>query len=208
MVKAIILTNIIEGLPQSELEKYLKNIQGVAGNYNMVITGAVIDRSNGENPYFSETIDILEEQLADERFDVIVLDDTYDYEMSESYVKLSEWADSYNISIFHFEDNDIYMPDSNDDFDFDDVPFEVFELKRDDAENKFFGDFTSGIAEICNSFRDHMKEMPFCVKCNETTAFIFQLSQAAGVLLQQADDMEKELNSELAAARKKAKKSK
>lgn len=125
MNKAISITNTPEGTPQDELNQHLKKIQKVSGKYNMIITGAVVDRSNGEMPYINETFEVLEEQLITDRFDVIILDDTFDYEMSEAYVLLSEWADANNISIFHFEEDDLYMPDSNEKFDYADVPFEV-----------------------------------------------------------------------------------
>lgn len=207
MVNAFLVTNLTEGLSQDVKEKYLQNMQQTAGKYNFRIVGAVIDHSDGEFPFFNEVLELLDEVISTGQCEAIILDDSYGYVMSESYEKLSELADSYNTAIFHYEDNDIYMPDQNDDFDYDEEPFEVFELTVDEEPaGDWYGTFSEGISVICNDFKKHVADMPFCEKHREMRSFVDGMLGAARVLIEESDAMQDEMREELEVLKKKTKK--
>lgn len=206
MVNAFLVTNLTEGLPHDVKEKYLQNIQQAAGKYNFRIVGAVVDHSEGEFPFFNEVLELVGDVISSGQCDAIILDDTYNYETTESFEKLTELADSYNTAIFHYDDGDIYMGDPNDDFDYDEEPFEVFELSVDDKSDKGWHEsFTEGIAAICDDFKEHLSDMPPCVRHREMHSFVNGMIGAAEVLIDEATKMQEQMMSEVEAVNKRKK---
>lgn len=128
----------------------------------MFVAKAIIDHSDGVEEYFDEVVDLVEELVISAECDVIVLDNSFGYEMTEEYKRIKKMADEYNVSIFHYEDMALYMSEENEHFDYDSVPFEVFELKLEDEDL-----FAAGILEACHSFEEKVKDFPLCER-NDT----------------------------------------
>lgn len=209
MNNVFLVTNLPEGLPREEKESYLQRVQKVAGKYNFRIVGAVIDHTKGELPFFNDVLALIGDVISSAQCDAIILDDSYGYVMTESYEKLSKLADSYNTSIFHYEDGDIYMPDPNDDFDYDEEPFEVFELEIDDEpEENWFGSFSEGIGVICEDFKNHVADMSPCERHREMHLFVNEMIGIVEILIEEASKMQEQLMDEVKGMNKKTKKRK
>ena len=207
MNNAFLITNLPEGLPREEKESYLQKVQKAAGKYNFRIVGAVIDHTKGEFPFFNDVLALIGDVISSAQCDAIILDYSYGYVMSESYEKLSELTDSYNTAIFHYEDDDIYMPDQNDDFDYDEEPFAVYELTVDEQPSgDWYGTFSEGISVICEDFRKHVANMPFCDRFREISSFVDGMLGAAKVLINESDAMQDEMREELRVLKEKTKK--
>ena len=205
MINAMILTNVTEGRSREEMSEYLQNIQQIAGKYNFRIVKAVVDRSGGEEPFLTEVFSLIDDMIASAECDVVILDDTFGYDTTDSYGRLKDLADGYNISVYHFEDNEIYMPDENDDFDYDAVSFEVFELafnkecdKDDDYES-----FAAGIVEARQLFEDRVNSLAPCERHDAKLQYARVMINAAKVLLEQADDLQNDVKVEIKDAIKK-----
>lgn len=209
MVNAFLVTNLIEGLHQEEKEKYLQIIQKAVGKHNFRIMGTIIDHSEGEFPFFGEILELLGDVISTGQCDAIILDDTYNYDATKAYERLSELADSYNTAIFHYEDGVVYMGNPNDDFDYDEEPFEVFELEIDDEpEENWFGSFSKGIGVICEDFKNHVADMPPCERHREMHSFVDGMIGIVEVLIEEASKMQEQLMDEVKRMNKKTKKRK
>ena len=207
MNNVFLVTTLPEGLPREETESYLQRVQKVAGKYNFRIVGAVIDHTKGEFPFFNDVLALIGDVISSAQCDAIILDDSYGYVMSESYEKLSELTDSYNTAIFHYEDDDIYMPDQNEDFDYDEEPFSVYELTVDEEPScDWYDTFSEGISVICEDFKKHVANMPICDRFKETSSFVDGMLGAARVLIEESDVMQDEMKKELEELKKKTKK--
>ena len=209
MNNAFLITNLPEGLPREEKESYLQKVQKAAGKYNFRIVGAVIDHTKGEFPFFNDVLALIGDVSLSARCDAIILDDSYGYVMTESYEKFTELANSYNTSIFRYDDGDIYMPDPNDDFDYDEEPFEVFEVAIDDEpEENWFDSFSEEIGVICEDFKNHVADMPPCERHREMHSFVNGMIGIVEVLIEEAGKMQEQLMDEVKGMKKKTKKRK
>lgn len=205
MINAMIVTNVTKDLSQEEMSRYLQNIQQIAGKYNFRIVKAVVDHSGGEEPFLTEVFSLIDDMIASAECDVVILDDTFGYDTTDSYSLLKDLADGYNTSVYHFEDNEIYMPDENDDFDYGMVPFEVFELafKKECDKDNDYESFAAGIAEARQLFEDRVNSLAPCERHDAKLQYARVMINAAKVLLEQADDLRNDVKVELEDAIKK-----
>lgn len=196
MVKTMILSNVPESMKECDMKKHLQSIQKTVGGYNMFVAKAIIDHSDGVEKYFDEVVDLVEELVISVECDVIVLDNSFGYEMTEEYKRIKNMADEYNVSIYHYEDMALYMPEENEHFDYDSVPFEVFELKlADEEENDDL--FAAGILEACHSFEEKVKDFPLCERNDAKLRYADRMIRVADVLLKQSEDMQNRVRTEL-----------
>ena len=205
MINAMIVTNVTEGRCREEMSEYLQNIQQIAGKYNFRIVKAVVDHSGGEEPFLTEVFNLIDDMIASAECDVVILDDTFGYDTTDSYSRLKDLADGYNTSIYHFEDNEIYMPDENDDFDYGMVPFEVFELafKKECDKDDEYKSFAAGITEARQLFEDRVNSLAPCERHDAKLQYARVMINAAKVLLEQADDLQNDVKVEIEDAVKK-----
>lgn len=205
MMNAMIVTNVTEGLSQEEMFEYLQNIQKIAGKYNFRIVKAVVDHSDGVEPFLAEVFSLIDDIIASAECDVIILDDTFGYDTTDYYNRLKDLVDSYNTSIYHFEDNDIYMPDENDDFDYDTVPFEVFEFAfiNECDEDDDYESFAAGIVEARQIFENKVNGWTPCERHDAKLQYARVMINAAKVLLEQADDLQNKVKVEIEESLKK-----
>ena len=69
-------------------------------------------------------------------------------------------ADVYNTPIYHFEEDEIFMSEENQDFDYDNVPFEVYEMKVFDTPEEFALDqFADEIEEVQKEVDKNWEEL-------------------------------------------------
>ena len=205
MINAMIVTNVTEGLSQKKMSEYLQNIQKTAAKYNFRIVKAIVDHSGGEKPFFTKVFNLIKDIITSVQCDAVILDDTFSYDTTESYNHLKKLADRYNTSIYHFEDNQIFMPDENNDFDYGTIPFEVFELAFTDEcdEDDDYDSFAAGITEARQMFEDKVNDWAPCERNDAKLRYAKGMINAAGLLLEQADDMQNNVREELEKALKK-----
>ncbi len=184
MINVMIVTNVTEGRSREEMSEYLQNIQQIAGKYNFRIIKAVVDHSGGEDPFLMEVFSLIDDMIASAKCDVVILDDTFGYDTTDSYSRLKDLVDGYSISIYHFEDNEIYMPDENVDFDYSTVPFEVFELvfKNEGDEEDDYESFAERIAEARQLFEDRVNSLAPCERHDAKLQYVRVMINAAKVL--------------------------
>lgn len=152
MIKGLIVTNIMEGIPQRDVESHLKLIQTVAGKHNICIANAVIDHSKDQEPFMTNTLDLIEDFICDVDCDVIVLDNTFGYEFTKTYLDIKKLADICNMPMYLYEDGKLHMSEENENFDYDSVPFEVYEMKFADSDEYSYVEVLEKVKEICTSF--------------------------------------------------------
>ena len=129
MIRAMIVTNMKKGFSKREVGKYLQNIQRIAGMHNICISKAIIDHSEGVEPFVSDALDMIENVICTADCNAIILDDTFGYDITDSYAALKELADICNTPIYHYKGGTMRMSDVNNDFDYDSEPFEVLEMQ-------------------------------------------------------------------------------
>lgn len=208
MIKAVIVTNLKEGISEKKICEYLQNIQHVVGMHNMCVSKAIIERSNGVNPFLCEALDVIDNVICTEDCNAIVLDDSFGYEESETYAVIKEVADSRNTPIYHYKDNKLFMSDINEDFEFDAVPFEVIEMRFDCRESDFgmSEESLEVIKEVCESFEERLNCLSTNQKIEEVLLFAQGLVEVTSSYIEKSKEINKKLEEETSDSRKKNKK--
>ena len=198
MIKAVIVTNLKEGISEKKICEHLQNIQHVVGMHNMCVSKAIIERSNGLNPFLCEALEVIDNVICTEDCNAIVLDDSFGYEESETYAVIKEVADSRNTPIYHYKDNKLFMSDINEDFEFDAVPFEVIEMRFDceESDSGLTEESLEGIAEICEDFEQRLNGLSSNQKREEMLLFAKGLVDITSFYIEMSKEMERKLEEE------------
>ena len=206
MINTVILTNIPSSVPHCKVVAALHSIQKVAGKQNMRIVHAVIDRSGDDEELCEEPFHILEDMMISAKCDAILVDDSYGYSYLDSYRRLEDMADVYNTPVYHFGEDEIFMSGENQDFDYDNVPFEVYEMKVFDTPEEFALDqFADEIEEVQKDFENRVADHETFQRHDEILHFAEALTHVADILLKKAADMNKQVKEELLEEKKKLK---
>lgn len=208
MIRAVIVTNLKEGFSEKEICEYLQNIQHVVGMHNIRVSNAIIDRTEGREPFFGEVLKVIENVICTADCNAIILDDTFSYEVSESYVVLKEVADSRNTPIYHYKNGKLFMSDINEDFEYDAVPFEVIEMRFDchESTSRLFDNSLEEIIEICDDFEQRLNCLSVNQKSDEVLQFAKGLVEVTSFYIEMSKELNKKMEEEVSNSRKKSKK--